>query len=444
MLGLSLTLAALAAPDYPADQRQASQDFAALAQQRAALLASGDLAGAEQLYLERVPEEKRTAAHYVMLGDAFGALDPEFARAQLAKAFALEPEEQQVAQYWAAALHRAGRCAEAEPLYARALRANKDGFVDLLRIDCLVRSGRPAEALELWRTTRELRSLGKAFRAVPERVAAGETREHRRLLLRKELAAGETRGAEELVFLDLMRTGGPRRFEVEGFELELDRGLVGRQLDPASRRSRELWAVCDFWLALWERGFPPAGPRGIGAQFGERSREFGWLEAGGAVPGHALVARWATTALLESGLRQPAELLADWERALASRLEEGEADAGRALLELQRAAGSAQAAETERLLWEKTHDLDAAVALLERRAEKLESGDALLCAALERYPQSARLCALASGCARRAGKGEREALARQIAACFQPPGDLAGLQSAFGRLEELLLSGEQR
>jgi hypothetical protein len=444
MLGLLSILAALAAPDFTADQGQAAKDYGPARQRLSVLLATGDLEGAQKLFLDTVPPEKRTAAHCLMLGDTFVALDPEFSRKQHARAFELDPDEAQIAQAWATELHRAGRCAEAEPIYARLASSRGDWFAGAQRIDCLVRTGRLAEALEAWRATRNSPSLAKIFRVLPERIATGETREHRRLVRRKAIAAGASEGAEELVFLDLVGRGGARRFEVERLELEADRKLIGEHLDPESRRAHELWSVCDFWVALSERGFPPAAAGDFAAKYGEPMRELGWLEAGGDVPGHPLVARWATTALLEGGLRQPGELLADWERALASRLEEGEAEAGRALLEIQRAAGSAQAPETEQLLWAKAHDLEAALALLGRRAERLEASDPLLRGALERYPRSARLCALASECARREGKGEREALARAIAAGFQPPGDLECVQSAFERLDTLLSADERR
>jgi hypothetical protein len=391
-----------------------------------------------------VAEEKRTAAHYLVMGDAFNALDPEFARAQHAKAFELVPEEPLIAIAWATELHRAGRCEEAEPIYTRLAGARGDGFASTLRIDCLVRNGHLEEALDAWRVARSMPALPKLFRVLPERIAAGETREHRRMRLRKAIGDGGGEGIEELVFLDLMRPGGQRRFEVDRQELDADRRLIGEHLDPASRRARELWGVCDFWVALWERGFPPASAGDFAVRFAERLRELGWLEAGSDVPAQPLVARWATTALLESNLRKPAELLADWERPLSARLDEGDAGAGHALLELQRAAESPQAAETEQLLWDKARDVEAALALLGRRAERLESGDALLRGALERYPNDLHLRTLASECARREGKGEREALARQISAGFQTPGGFENVQAAFERLEALLTPGQKR
>ena len=444
MLRLCLTLAALAAPDFSADQRQASVDYMPARQKVPSCCALGDLQAAQKLFLDAVAEEKRTAAHYLMMGDAFIALDPEFARAQHAKAFELDPRETSVALAWAIELHRAGNCDEAEPIYTRVAPARAEGYPSVLRIDCLVRTGRLEEAAEAWRALRGLQSLPKLFRILPERIAAGDTREHRRMLLRKAIAGGASEGLEELVFLDLMRTGGPRRFEVDRQELDADRRLVGEHLDRASRRALELWSVCDFWVALWERGFPPASAGDFAMKFSERMRELGWLEPGGDVPAQPLVVRWATTALLEGGLRKPPELLADWERQLSARLEEGDAGAGQALLELQRAAESPQAAETEQLLWDKAHDPEAALALLGRRAEKLESSDALLRGALERYPHDLRLCTLASECARREGKGEREALVRQISAGFQTTAAFENVQAAFDRLEALLSAGQKR
>jgi len=444
MLDLLLTLAALAAPDFRADQLQATRDYIPAKQQAAAFHPTGDLEGLQKVFLEAVPAERRTAAHYKQLGDVFTALDPEFARKQFEQAFALAPDEPVVAQAWVLALHRAGRFEEAEPICARLSNAHGYARAGLQRVDCLVRLGRLGEALEAWRTVRDMPTLAKDFRTLSEQIAAGDTREHRRLVLRKAIAAGDAQGIEALVFLDLMRTGGPRRFEVDRPDLEMDRKLIAKHLDPASRRARELWSVCDFWFAVWERGFPSPSIGDLAAAFGERARELGWLEAGSDAPARPLVARWATTALLESGLRKPGDLLGDWERALTARLAEGEAEAGLALLEMQRAAGSPQVPETERLLWDKTRDLEAALALLRRRAERLEGSDPVLRGALERYPRNALLCDMASECARREGKGEREALARQISSGFQPPGDPDRVDSAFERLEALLSKGERR
>ena len=438
MLALLLILAAHGAPDFAADQRQASQDLQAARQARYARILKGDLEAAEKDFQEALPEPKRTAAHFLIIGDALFALDPEFSLKQHQRAFELAPDEPQVAQAWAGELYRRGRCEEALPIYARLATTPWNGGIQ--RVDCLLRTGRSAEALEAWRSTRNMPGLSKYFRVLPERLGPDGTREQRRLRLRKALVGGASEGAEELAFLDLLRQSGPRRFEVERMDFESDRRLIGTQLDPTSRRARELWTVCDFWVALWERNFPPASAGDFATKFGERMRELGWLDSGGDVPAHALVLRWATSALLESGLRKPQDLLADWERALVARLEEGEADAGRALLQIQRAAGSAQLAETEALLWSRAHDLDAVLALLERRGEHLDSQDALLKGALERHPGSAALCALASACARREKKGEREALLRELSACFQPPGDAERAEQAFARLEELLAS----
>ena len=441
---LLLTLAALTAPDFGDDWRQATLDYVPARQKLTGFLASGDLEGAEQSFLGLVPEEKRSAAHVLMLGDTFQSYDPEFARKQHAKAFELLPEEPQVAQAWALELHRAGRCAEAEVLYARQNSTRVDLFAGFSRVDCLVRTGQLAEALALWHSASDSQLLSKAFRVLPDRIGGGETREHRRLVLRQAIATGSSEGAEELVFHDLMRPSYLRRFEVERYELDLDRALITKNLDPQSRRSRELFAVCDFWGALAERGFPSANGSELATKLGERLRELGWLEAGSEPPAHALVLRWATSALLESGLRKPSELLSDWERALSARLEEGDAGAGRALLEIQLAAGSPQALEAEQLLWSMAHELEAALALLARRGERLESSDPVLRAALQRFPSDVRLCTLEAQCARREGKGEREALARQIAAGFQPPGSLEAVQSGFERLDALLATPERR
>lgn len=442
VLGLLLSLAAQTPTDFGGNQRQALKDLLPGRQQINALVLKGDVEGAEKVFLDAVPEEKRTAAHCLMTADSFLLFDPDFSRRLHQRAFELAPDEPQVALAWAGELYRAGRFEEALPIYVRSAQTLWDTGIQ--RIDCLVRTGRIAEALEAWRSVRGAPALSKYFQILPERLEPAGTREQRRIRLRQALARGADEGAEELAFLDLLHRTGQRRFEVDRMDLQADRKLISEHVPPESRRARELWAVCDFWLALWERGFPPASSGDFTSKYGPPLRELGWLEPGGDVPAHPLVARWATSALLESGLRQPAELLSDWERALASRLEEGEGDAGRALLEIQRATGSAQTAETQARLWSQAHDLDAAVELLEQRQEHLESSDPLLHAALERYPESAPLCALASSCARRENKGEREALVRQIKACFQPPGDAEGAQRSFERLEQLQLSGERR
>jgi hypothetical protein len=444
MLALLLLLAAQGPPSFSTVQVQAARDYAPPLQRLSEFLATGDLPGAQALFLGSVAAEQRTAAHHLRLGDIFFALDPPFARAEHARAFELQPDETPVAYAWATELYRSGRCADAEPLFERVSGSSNNWLAALQRVDCLVRTGRLAEALEAWRALRDWQGLAKALRTLPERVGPGDTRAHRRLALRQALAAGSSERAEELVFLEFSRPGGPRPYELERGELEIDRRLVAAHLDPASRRARELGAVCDFWTMLAERGFPPASAGDFAARFGERLRELGWLDAGSEVPGHPSVARWAATLLLESGLRRPSELLADWERALSAQLEEGELEAGRALLEIQRAAGSGQPDETEQLLWDRAHDPDAALALLTRRAERLEAGDPVLRAALERSPGDVRLCALASDCARREGKGEREALARTIAAGFQPPSSPERVRSAFERLEQLLAAGEGR
>jgi hypothetical protein len=444
MLGLLLILAAQGASTFAADLGQAVRDFIPARQKHELFLAQGDLEGAEQLWLACVPAEKRTAAHCFQLAEAFTLPDPPFARAQLARAYELAPDELQIAQAWATQLHRVGRLEEAESIYARVSAAGRDWYAGVQRVDCLVRLDRLEEAREAWRALRNAAALPKAFRFVAERISSGDTREHRRALLRRSVAQAAGEGAEELAFLEFERPGNQGPFELERRELDTDRSLIQAHLDPQSRRSRELWVVVDFWAALAERGFPPASVGDFAASFAERMRELGWLEAGGEVPRHPLVLRWATTALLESGLREHEELLADWERALSARLEEGDVGAGRALHELQRSADLEAASQTDELLWARAHELEAARALLERREERLEPGDPLLRSALERYPDDVRLRMLAAGAARRAGKGEREALRRTIAAGYQPPGSFECVRAAFERLEQLASEVEGR
>src|SRR5258706_8279814 len=118
MLDLCLTLAALAAPDFNADQRQARMDYIPARQKVPLCYAVGDLEGAQKLFLDAVPEDKRTPAHYLMLGDAFNMLDPEFARTQHAKAFELLPEGPQTPQAWATELQGPGTSEEARPTHA--------------------------------------------------------------------------------------------------------------------------------------------------------------------------------------------------------------------------------------------------------------------------------------------------------------------------------------
>ncbi|MBK7643214.1 MAG: hypothetical protein IPJ19_09210 [Planctomycetes bacterium] len=443
MLGLLLTFALQLAPGFTEDMRQAARDLSPAYQGRASFLAVGDVESAEKVYLDALPPERVTAAHHYQMANAFVEEDPQFARVHFEKAFELAPDEPQILSAWAAQLHRAGRCESADEIYQRIVSG--DWLARVQRVDCLVRLGRLSEAVEAWQwVSTNTPSLSKVFRAVPERIAAGEPRKQVRARLRRALAGGATQSIEELAFLDLVIENSSRRFEVDRLELEIDRQLIAAHLDPQSRRSRELWVVCDFWSALWERGFPAANEGEFPELFRPRMRELGWLEAGGDVPVHPLVARWATRALLESGLRKPGELLADWERALAARLEEGDAGAGDALLEIQRAAESPECARTEELLWSRAHELDAALALLDRRSGHVESGDALLRDALARFPNSAALCAVASECARREGKGESEALVREIAAGFQPPGAPELVDSAMTRLAVLLLAVRDR
>ncbi len=443
MLPAVLSLALFLAPDFAADQRRAAMELLPARQALAELFAVGDLAGAEQRLLEAVPEDKRTAAHCLQIGDIFAGLDPAFSRRMHARAYELAPDERAVQVEWAIELQRAGFLAQAEAVYAAVRSPELDPRLGALHALCLLRLERDGEALAVWERARSSRALPKLVRHLGQRLAAGITRERRRLDLRAEIRAGALEGAEELVFLELVHDGSAG-MEFERAELERDRALLDGRLDPASRRARELWTVADFWRGLAERGILAPARSEPARALAAAVAELGWLEAGGEPPRNGFTLEQALPALLDAEIASPEELLACWQHPLASRLEAGDAAAGRALCALQRAAQSPALAETQELAWRGVHEAMAAAELLERRGARVEPNDPLLVEALAAHPESLRLCRVAREAARRTGQGERAALRREIQAAFTPPGDAAAAEQGFARLGELCAADEQR
>lgn len=443
MLALCLCILPLLAADFAADQRRAALELAAARQALPELFAAGDLALAEQRLVSSVPADKPSAAHWLQIGDIFAGLDPAFSMRMHGRAYELAPDERAIQVEWAIELQRAGFLAQAAAVYAAIPAREGDARVALLEAECLVRLERDEEAVQAWNRVRQSPAATKLLRFLAQRISSEVTHERRRLDLRAAIRAGTLEGAEELVFLEIARTG-PGQMELERAELERDRALLAAHLDPAARRMREMWAVADYRAALVLQGIVvPAGSQPAHA-LGAAVDELGWLEPGGEPPRNAFVLEEALPALLETGLVGSEELLALWERTLASRLEGGEAAAGRALCVLQAATGRRELGETQAALWRLARDEQAAVELLRARASKLEPEDELLVAALAAHPRSQGLCGLAREAAERTGKGLRAALRREIAAAFAPPGNAQAAEHAFTQLAELCAADERR
>lgn len=443
MLALVLSLLPLHRADFSADQRRAALELSAARQALPELLAAGDLAAAEQRFVSAVPAEKATAAHWLQIGDVFAGLDPAFSMRMHGRAYELAPGERPVEVEWAIELHRAGYLPQAAAVYAAIPDRAGDPRVSLLEAECLVRLERDAEAVQAWTRLPEPRAATRLLRHLAERLATGPSDDRRRLELRTAIRSGALEGAEELVFLEIARAQ-PGTLELERAELERDRALLAARLDPAARRTRELWAVADYWAALATQGLVVPAGSAPARTLAAAVEELGWLAPGGEPPRNGFTLEQALPALLESEIAGAEELLVLWQRTLASRLEGGDAAAGRVLCELQRASGSAELMQSQSALWRLARDERAAVELLRARGTKLGPGDELLLSALAVHPRSVGLAELARAAAERAGKGVRAALRREILAAFSPPGDPQAAERAFTRFARLCAAEERR
>jgi hypothetical protein len=369
----------LLALDFRAELKAAGAIYDKVGKQTEKALQHGDLGAAQKLFLDAVPEDKRAAAHWFVLGNLWFDMDPEFAYRMHAKAFELAPNESDVMREWAVELHRAGKWAEAEPLYAKLVDGTGDEVyvARALRADCLLHIGKPAEAAASWQAAQKIKRKSHLLDAL-EWVHGIEHPMHERARLLAEVRAGNLDHAEELVLTDVFWQSEGERYFVNYEYMEADSKLALDKLGSESRRAKDLMAVMNYSFIDWEQQFPReegATPR---KTLEQSARELSWIGDKPTLPENARVARVMLEALVDQKLRGAPELLKDFAPALEQRAKAGpaaDADA-RTLIWLAEKAASPKLADYQRLA--QPDEREAARARVESARRQGEALDELL------------------------------------------------------------------
>src|SRR5882672_6291263 len=313
--------------DFRAELRTAGAIYDKVGGQTEAALKDGDLAAAQKMFLDAVPEDKRTAANWFVLGNLWFDMDPEFAYRMHAKAFELAPDETDVMREWAVELHRVGKCAEAEPLYAKLVTGDGDQAMvaRALRADCLLHLGRPAEALASWQASQKIKRKGHLLDGLEwAHSVEHPIRERARLLA--EVKGGQLENVEELILTDVFWQREDEHYFLNYEYMEADSALVFEKLGRESRRAKDLLAAMNYSFIDWEQQYPREPSAMPHKTLEQSATELGWIGDKPMLPENARVARVMLEALIDQQLRGAADLLKDFAPTLEQRAKAKPAD----------------------------------------------------------------------------------------------------------------------
>ena len=270
---------------------------------------SADFAGSQQRFLQAVPEQDRTAAYYLIMGNMWFGMDPEFSYEMHAKAFAMAPEEHMVQREWALELHRSGEFAKALPIYDQFIHsdAHSGGQFAALQADCALALGLPEQAVTAWEGTHRL--TDRATVAQPLGWIGGKIDPRRqRAQWIQEAKDGDFSSLEDLVLGDLIWGREGENYFVNYEYFEHDYRLAQKALGDKSERALDLGALADVLFIDWEQGFPKS-PKSVPHQkLIKHAEERAWTGENARLPENARV----THVMLETLLRHavdPSELL---------------------------------------------------------------------------------------------------------------------------------------
>ncbi len=431
---------ALAAPaDFRAEVNAADASYRPTLEANEALLNDGRLAEATKALLDLVPEEKRTAAHWFVLGNYLFQQDFAASYALHQKAFELAPDEPMTQYEWALERHRKREYAEAEALYAK-IAAGPDGANDprarSLRADCLLHVGRLAEAVEEWKKAdprRRHSTIEESFSWIygdPHPLV-----ERSKLLARAR--GGDLDAVESLVLLDLHWTTDWWNSRPNDECLAPDLALAAEKLGADSPRLRILKLLADVTAKDELTGTVDAPD-----EVATKLRDARVVGADVPLPASSRVASELIDRVETAKAATCAELLSWYEKPLLARAqsEAGDAHALELLAALYEEAGRKdQLAALEELGWAKHGAVACVLGVLGRKGTALRSDDPVLRAALEKSPADTKLCGLALQCAQRERKGEREAVAAFLMAHLSHMVSWNdGAQGGFLALEKLV------
>ena len=252
---------------------------AATFEKASALSIDGDIDEAEKL-LVGLTEADRSAAMCLLVGDALYNTDPKVSYKLHKKAYDAMPDERTTVLEWAMERHRKQECAEAVPLYKKYLKmVPDDRRLNALLADCLIREGKPQEAVAAWEAASYPRNHTAMDFAICE-INGDLSPPKRRGDLLKQIRHGNLDLIEPLFALDLDFDRDWWNGGVDQQALDRDLPFVERLLGKDSKRVQAIRC----WLSIATAMTPQADV--VTAQL----KQFGLIVDGGELPKNSLVA----------------------------------------------------------------------------------------------------------------------------------------------------------
>jgi hypothetical protein len=353
---------------------------AATFEKASALSIDGDIDGAEKL-LVGLTQADDSPAMCLLVGDALYNTNPTASYKLHKKAYDAMPDERTTVLEWGMERHRKQECAEAVPLYKKYLKlVPDDRRLNALLADCLVREGKPREAVTAWDATAYSRNHTEIDLAICE-IYGDLSPPKRRGDLLKQIRKGKLELIESLFALDLDFDRDWWNGGVDQQALDRDLPFVERLLGKDSKRVQAIRC----WLSIATRDEPQAGL--VTAQL----KQFGLIVEGGELPKSSLVAGRLLGRVLDLKIETPNRLFARFQDELLTpaKSQAGDVEALNILCNLCEDQKQRRE-EFERYGAERYGDRRFVVGLCALLMEKnaLKSDSPELVAALKKFPEN--------------------------------------------------------
>lgn len=438
-VAIVVTCTVAVAADVQQQMRDGYESLQAVLPEAEALVLDGRLDEANKKIVATFPDASRTPAQALLLGNVLFRQDPQTSYALHKSAAAALPGEPMAQIEWAMEQHRAGEYGAAAESYAGFLSAEPAFGPALgLRAECLIRTGKTAEAVRAWEASEEGHGSLEQFESWVCELHTHSVPDRERATLLAKAKEGDGDAAERLVALDCnfprdwWNSGSDAKHLAKDLEVLRATKLVNeprwREIECAAECGRiEAGGDGDVAAVLRSHGF-----------LLDESRT---LPASGRLLAPMLSAALAGDVLSKEGARNRLGL-----RILDLAAKSADAQLYNAAAHLY--VGTDRLAEIDQLGWEATGDEGFAASRIVGLAAqgKLTLDDPLLNKARRQFPENAEIQRVIVRLTREAGKPLAPALVDAIKAEFshfsvgsplQPRPSAAALRTYFRELGEL-------
>lgn len=415
----------------PSELSKAGERFRAVLESTQPLLLDGRIDAAVEAIEKAVPEASRTPWEDLFLANVLYDLEPKRSLALHERAYARLPDSPDAALELGLEQHRAGKCAEAVPLYRAVLLARPDEApLQALIAECLVAAGDLPGAVAAW----EAAGHASHHTGIDFMIFAvhGELSPWRRRAdLLASARAGDRGAAVRLIALDLRFDQDWWNAERQDDALAHDKAELARLLGDESREWKEIQA-----------GIELADVRTAEEARGILKKAGLLLSPDGNLPLRDELTLQIVPTILGLELESGEALLARFGKEFEARAfaEPGSPAAADLLLGLQPEANAEAAAQLERRAWEKFHQprFAAAHLALLQNLQRLRFDAEALQAARREFPRDANIAGMAYEVAQRDKAPAAEVQGALVAAILA---EFTKLTGAYGQSDSYRLKG---